>query len=105
MVTLKNRFPEIQAKLRSPELDTVLLAGSRPIAAEAAARAPVSTGTLRSSIEAKISEGNVGIYMAWYGRFVEHGTVKTAPRPFMVPAAEAGKDHVADTVTAWLRRL
>ncbi len=33
------------------------------------------------------------------------GTVKAPAHPFLVPAAEAGKNVVADAVTAWLRSL
>lgn len=105
-VTLKNRLPEIQAKLASPELQAVLHAATEPIAEAARSRAPVATGRLRESIEVSNEpEGSVGVKMAWYGRFVEHGTVKAPAHPFLVPAAEAGKNVVADAVTAWLRSL
>lgn len=103
---IKNDFPEIIAQLNSPEMTAVLLAGAESIAEVAAAKAPVASGALRDSIEAKpVAEGNVGIFMAWYGRFVEHGTVNAPPHPFLVPAAEAGRVTVAESVAAFLRSL
>lgn len=59
-------------------------------------RAPVRTGTLRDSIGADIYGDGRSIGMtavvgpeAPYGLFVERGTSKMAPEPFMGPALDA----------------
>ena len=59
---------------------------------EAKKNAPVDTVTLRASIDARkvtstewIVEDGVD-----YGVYMEYGTVKVRPKPFMRPAAEAG---------------
>lgn len=108
LVTLKNRLPEIEAQLRGAELEKVLITAAKPIAAAASARAPMgATGDLKDSIEAKpVGEGEVGIFMAWYGYLVERGgAVNRPPHPFLIPAAEMGRADVAAAVTRWLQSL
>lgn len=103
---IKNEIPGVIAALESAEMEAVLAAATKPIAEMAQARVPVATGELRDSIEVKpAGSGNVGIFMAWYGAFVERGTVKQPAHPFLVPAAEAGKAEVAAAVTTFLRAL
>jgi HK97 gp10 family phage protein len=46
-----------------------------------------------------------GIWAAWYYHFVEFGTSRQAPQPFLMPAVEAGKDELAATVQAALKTL
>lgn len=106
-VTLTNKLPEIQLRLNSEEFNLVLAAATETVAEAARANAPVETGALRESIEVKpIPDTNdVGVFMAWYGPFVEHGTVNAPPRPFLVPAAESRKEAVAETVAIWVRSL
>lgn len=54
-----------------------------------------------------VVEGQVGygIWASWYAEFVEGGTSRAAPRPFLMPAMEAGKDELVAGVTAALRAL
>lgn len=58
--------------------------------------APVRTGALRSSIEATISgtRAEVGP-TASYAPFVEFGTYKDAPQPFMGPAISKHEEDLA----------
>lgn len=55
-------------------------------------RAPVDTGALRNSIDVRFSDGGrsgmvyVGVH---YAGFVEFGTSRMAPQPYMTPAIEA----------------
>lgn len=77
-------------------------------------RAPVDTGFLRSSIHTRVTVGDGGTTIegvvgpsAEYGIYVEMGTSRMAPRPFLrtsaedveplfLRACEALADHVAD---------
>jgi HK97 gp10 family phage protein len=65
------------------------------IEADAKALAPVDTGNLRSSISTDITgDGRFGAIeaeigpTAEYGAFVEYGTSRTGPQPYMRPAFE-----------------
>lgn len=62
-------------------------------------RAPVDTGYLRSSIAATIDPGSTsGVIVgevtagAEYAAYVEHGTSRQRPQPFMRPAYEQARD-------------
>ena len=56
--------------------------------------APVDTGFLRSSIsiDLRVLEAEIGP-TANYGLYVEMGTSRMSPQPFMYPAAEAHEDE------------
>lgn len=59
------------------------------VAADARQLAPVDTGNLRGSIGVDVGGTTVTVGPeANYGIFVERGTWKTAPQPFLTPAAE-----------------
>ena len=50
--------------------------------------APVDTGRLRSSIKVRAVQGvnpRIEVTTVGYGFFVENGTVKMAPQPFILP--------------------
>lgn len=73
-----------------------LNAGVAPIKKEAKANAPVKTGLLKKSIRSKqmkyTEKPSVGIFVsgkAYYWKFLEEGTSKLAPRPFLRPAADS----------------
>lgn len=56
----------------------------------------VRTGRLRSSISWRVEEDALGVYAeigtaVEYARFVELGTDRMAPRPFLRPALEAAR--------------
>lgn len=56
-------------------------------------RIAVRSGEARDSIETESmgpAKARV-VVRAFYGQFLEHGTVKMAPRPFLLPAAEAAR--------------
>ena len=118
-VTLKSRFPEIAAELR-PRVGLAIRDGARLIEDRAKAKVPVGVdpdphpGYLFESIH--VERRGVGAYavvaggehqgtMVYWGRFVEFGTVKMEPQPFLLPAAEERKEEVAALVTGVLRGL
>lgn len=108
-VTLKSRFPEIEAELR-PRISAAVKAAAEGIEHGAKERAPVDTGALRSAIHTERrgpAEYAVvaGDSQAWYGMLVEHGTSQNPPHPFLVPAAEIGREAAEGLVRAALRGL
>ena len=108
MIT-RNRFPQIIAEL-TPKLGAAVQAGAEIIERGAKERAPVDEGNLRAAIHTdrdgplavRVVAGNADVF---YGHLVEHGTVRTAPRPFLVPAAEAARGEVLALVRTALRGL
>ncbi len=108
-VTLRSRIPEIALSL-NPRVHAAIGAGAEAIAAEAKARVPVETGTLRDAIHVE-PEGDgfsvvAGDNDAFYGHIVEHGSsTGLPPHPFLIPAAESQKDAIAAAVSAVLRTL
>lgn len=87
-VVLKNRIPEIMAELpvRGKAMALTL---AEETATAGRDRAPVATGTLRDSIEAKSSPGGAAVYATWYWFLVEFGSTNAPANPFMIPALEA----------------
>lgn len=92
-ITVRSRIPKIRRGMNN-NLAELLDDTARRIAQDARRRAPRgSTGRLAASIKMK-PEGpwdakvEVGVF---YGHFIEFGTVKTAARPFLTPAAEAAR--------------
>ena len=96
-------------------------AGAGLIARAARAKAPVDTGNLRKNIITKrippgestltseyivtVRQGKLtqkqrakGLEDAFYGRFVEHGTAKTAAQPFLRPAYDENKMKAVETI-------
>lgn len=110
-VPYKSRLPRIAAKL-----DDYVDAGVRDvaddIARDARGRVPVASGDLRDAIHVEDVEGVAGQYRVlagdddvFYGHLVEFGTSHTAPRPFLLPAAEGRRASIGVRVAARLRRL
>ena len=75
-------------------------------------RAPRDSGTLASNIFAEINEKSrtkVTISVgpgkeAFYGIWVELGTAKTAPHPYLRPAADQEKDNAFATYSVEIKR-
>lgn len=71
---------------------TVLRATALSVERTAKQRAPVDTGNLRNSISTSISAGGMTAEIgptASYGVYVEYGTRRMSPQPYMGPALEA----------------
>lgn len=69
--------------------------------------APIASGLGFRTPSSKrvVTESAYGIYAAWYWYFLEFGTVKSPPRPYMMPAVESGRAELYGLVATELRRL
>lgn len=98
-------YPEVQRSLLmlriniEPEGQAFLMDMAKAIYERANQLVPVRTGFLKSTINVLVEEGNISV-MAWafYAGFVEFGTSRMAPRPFMRPAVQ----EVANTLAGVL---
>lgn len=84
--------------------------GAEIIVDRARSLAPVRTGLLKREGIAKGNNTNDFIDVGWtesgfYGRFLEYGTSKMAPRSHLRPAYEQTKTQVADTMLRKLKLL
>lgn len=84
-----NKLPRLPATLRR-EAERAIKRNAQECAAVAKSLAPVDTGKLRDSIDAK-TDGP----LAWvvgphtdYAAYVEYGTSKAPSQPFLTPATE-----------------
>lgn len=105
---LRSRLPEITAEMHA-RVEAAIEHAAHGIADEAKTRVPVASGKLRDAIH--VDRQSDGVHVmggdtdAWYGHLVEHGTARTSPRPFLVPAFEAQKEHLIAEVAAALKGL
>lgn len=87
---------KVAATMRHEVADT-----ARTVVSQARARAPVDTGTLRNSITSQVSGLSALVEAgAPYASFVEYGTVRRPPHPFMVPAAQGADQRLTKAATA-----
>ena len=98
-----NKLPE---KVQKRVITGAVRASAKPIVQEAKRLAPVKTGNLKKSIgitkirsKSKtevvfaVSPRKTAKYDGFYGRFVEFGTRKMSPKPFLRPAYEKMSDE------------
>ena len=84
-------------KSSQAKADLIVQKAAEELAEKAKQRAPVATGALRDSIEAKrtgVAEAEV-VVGDFKGHFHEFGTSKMAATPFLIPAAEEIRDDLA----------
>jgi HK97 gp10 family phage protein len=119
MATLEG-FDELQEKLKQlsyiaqrQTMTAAIRAGAEVVAAGAAAMAPRRTGRLSTNIvvvtagreqtldqvTAKIGPSKT----AYYGRFVEKGTIHMRARPFLAPALEQNIERAVEAASEVLR--
>lgn len=103
---VSNRLPAIAAAIR-PTVSTEVKKAGLAIQARAQSMAPVKTGTLRRSITTQFPTDLSAVVgpSVHYGIFLEFGTRRMAPRPYMRPAAEAVLPGFAAAVKAALGKL
>lgn len=114
-----NRLPQIAATLPR-RVQASVKAGAELIAEEARHRVPDAPPLGEGLVDAihveytrrKAGEGGGGGYLVvagdedvFYGHLVEFGTVRSAPHPFLLPAAEAKREEVVGLVNAALAKL
>lgn len=111
--TLRSRIPQIVAAL-DPRVDAAVKAGAHVIAERAKERAPDAPPQGEGLVEAihvEDSDQSAGYLVVagdkenFHGHFLEFGTVKMGAQPFLIPAAEEGREEVAGLVSAALRKL
>lgn len=94
--------PEIVAKVGSDieaHAKTSMVGGGSPHAPSSPGNPPhVDTGNLKNSLVFEMTGKNSGEVrvMAEYGAFLEYGTVRMAPRPFLTPAVDKVADKLED---------
>lgn len=107
---LRSRLPAIIATI-PVGVDGATEESAELIVDRAKARVSVGTGGLRDAIhveregvaEYEVVAGDEGD--VFYGHMVEHGTRHSAPRPFLIPAAEETKNEAVMLVTIVLKGL
>jgi HK97 gp10 family phage protein len=106
--TLKSRLPLIAAELR-PKVSAAVKVGAEGIAGHARARVSVGAPDVHLRDAIHVERRGPASYavvagdeQAWYGHLVEFGTVHSAPRPFLIPATEDGRDDAVAAVRAAL---
>ena len=103
---LRSRLDNIAASL-DEQLDSAIRRAAEMVEDGARDRAPVETGTLRDSIRSEKQSDAAYAVMAsaFYAHMVENGTIKTPPRPFLMPAAEAVRDNIDELVRQALKDI
>ena len=111
---LKSMLPEIAAGI-TRTVPEAMTAGAEIMAEAARSKAPVETGALRDSIKVKRRASQdvisvAGRYSsrdievgAFYGMFIEFGTVQRPAHPFLVPAYEEASPEVYKLVAAAIK--
>lgn len=105
---LAQELSQIAKAATGPAKKEALEDGAEIVVDRARALAPVDTGLLKR--EGIVKGDNTGdkIDIGWtkdgfYGRFLEHGTSKMAPRPHISPAWEQTKTQVINTMLTDLK--
>lgn len=108
---LRSRIPLIAAELHA-RLDPAVRAAAEVVATGARARVPVGAPEVHLRDAIHVERNDTATYSVlagdenvFYGHMVEFGTSHSAPRPFMVPAAEDGRAELAALARAALRGL
>lgn len=103
-ITFNSSFHSLMQNIEG-RLAEAVRAGAETVRSGAAAVCPVDTGALRDSITVE-SDGNSAVVSANtdYAAFVEFGTSKMAPQPYLVPAlienSQAVLSSIADVLTS-----
>jgi HK97 gp10 family phage protein len=108
---LRSRLDTIAATL-DEEIDSAIRNLAEEIVVQAKAKVPVGDDPphLRDAIHLeRDAEGSyrvvAGDERLFYGHIIEFGSVDLSPRPFLLPALEAARAKIDDTVKAALKDL
>lgn len=108
-VKVTSRFPRIVVEM-SRLSDAANKDIAEAIADEARERVPRRSGALHDAIHVEFEGDNswavvAGDSTAFYGHIVEFGSTRSAPRPFLIPAAEAQRAKVGPEYISKYRSL
>lgn len=97
----KNRWRQLAEEVRR-KADDVTELYAAAIVTTAAAQAPYKYGHLRASIE-QAAEGAASarrriVVQQFYGIFLEKGTERISPRPYLEPAVEQWRDDYLQAI-------
>lgn len=111
IANLKSRLPQIITEL-PPEVGEAIERGCEIVAADAASRVNPGPPDIHLAERIHVEKRGDTEYAvvggdgdAFYGHIVEHGSVKSAPHPFLVPALDAHAEEIVGMVAAIVRRL
>jgi HK97 gp10 family phage protein len=98
----EERQKEIKSKLeRNMQKAVLIVERDAKINASGRPGPKVDTGRLRASITTEVEKtnndivGRVGTNVV-YSKFLEHGTSRMPPYPFLFPALEVNKEHIKE---------
>ena len=91
------------------ELATAFEAAALLVEGAAKKLAPVRTGRLRASITHRLQREALDIYAevgtnVEYATYVEEGTTRNKPHPFLAPALDANRNAITDLITNAIRK-
>ncbi len=82
-------------------IEEIIGAGARQVCENAKTLCPVDTGALRDSISVECGETGADIVAGTdYAAYVEFGTSKMAPQPYLVPALIESGSSVLEAMAA-----
>lgn len=111
--TLNSRIPMIIAKLDDETFEG-MVAFAEKVAEGAKERVPDAPPTgsgLVSAIHIEADESKLEVSVVagdnehFYGHFLELGTTRTSPRPFLIPAFEAERPNLNEIASEYLGDL
>lgn len=88
------------------EVEQALLSAVQKVEADAKLMAPIDKGTLRNSIGIQkegFADFKVGTVVP-YARFVEEGTIRNKPQPFLKPSVNKNRSDIRQGITEAIRR-
>ena len=110
---LDRELRKLSRKAQRQTVTRALREAAKPMLAEARAKAPVgSTGKLKRGIVIRavprLPKGNFGVMVGvkkevFYARFLEFGTRRMAPKPFLRPSYEQGKNKAVGDIAKRLK--
>lgn len=112
--SIDQALAKLEPKVKKKMVKRAMRPAMKPILKAAKSNAPVDTGATKRAIKiraAKRSRTTMGIDVRigegdykgeqYYAAFVEYGTSKMEPKPFLRPAYDTGKDKAkTDTIEA-----
>jgi len=92
-----DELPDEQSQALEEDVRKIVETAGDNMVSYAQGIVPVRTGNLMASIFSDLDEDNLAVTLgatADYASFVEYGTVKIRPQPFLGPAAAIGQEEM-----------